>query len=320
MGSNRHIKLTVIALIVATVLGLIADGLYFSDLEWKYRTSRLNNELIRREKKAAFLLEEMESDLAPGSGSYFQNHGKFIADASENDIILLIYTDSVISYWSDNSVTFPEKYLGNYQTHDPVFISNGWFIPIRRNYLNHELVALIGVYREYPIQNHLLKSGFPDAFKLPESSKITFDTEVSPFIVNGIEGEFHFGLIFADAKPNTMFIVFPLLLWLTVLFLWIHLVRVVTSHLLQSGNRHAAHLAAPALLMLTYLVVLFIGIPGSVRSTDLFSPLVYSFGSFLPSPGHILFFTVLAVSALFTVISSNPARVRNVVSGPRELL
>ena len=320
MGNTRHIKLTVIVLIVATVMGLIADRLYFSDLEWKYRTSRLNNELIRRENNAAFLLKEMEAGLSPGSGSYFQNHGKFIADASENDIILLIYTDSVISYWSDNSVIFPEKYLGNYQTHDPVFISNGWFIPIHRNYLNHELVALIGVYREYPIENHLLKSGFPDAFKLPKSSKITFDPEASPFIVNGIEGEFHFGLMFAETKPNTLFIVFPLLLWLTVLVLWIYLVRNFTSQFLQSGNRPAAHLAAPALLLLTYLVVIFAGVPGSVRSTQIFSPLVYSLGSFLPSPGHLLVFTVLAVSALFTVISSNTARVRNEGPGSRELL
>src|SRR5512133_3887531 len=103
MGNNSHIRLTVIVLIFATALAFFADRLYFSGLEWKYRTSRLNNELIRREKNADLLLKEMETGLTPGSGSYFQNHGKFITGATENDIILLVYTDSVISYWSDNS-------------------------------------------------------------------------------------------------------------------------------------------------------------------------------------------------------------------------
>ena len=244
MESTRHIRRIIILLSVMVVMAMVADHLYFSDLEWKYRTSRLNNELINREKKADAMLKEMEAGLASGESSYFLNHDKVGISSSENDIILLIYTDTVISYWSDNSVTFPERYYSNFQTHNPVFISNGWFIPIHRKYLSHDLVALIGVYRDYSIKNNLLKSGFPKAFKLPESSKITFDKTASPFVVNGIEGEFHFGLIFPETKPNTLFILFPLFLWLIVLLLWLHFVRVITSWLTASDHRLPALIAA----------------------------------------------------------------------------
>ena len=310
MENRRHIRLIIILLIVAAVLAMIADRLYFSNLEWKYRTSRLNNELIKREKEADVMLKEMESGLASGENSYFRDHNKVRISSSENDIILLIYTDTVISYWSDNSVTFPEKYFSNYQTHDPVFISNGWFIPIHRKYNNHDLVALIGVYREYPIENNLLKAGFPEAFKLPESARITFDPAASPFVVNGIEGEFHFGLLFPDTKPNTLFILFPLLLWLAVLLLWIYLVMETASLLAAFDNKLPALIVPPALLLISYFVVLLAGLPGSVGSTELFSPLIYSVGSFLPSPGHILLFSILLVSSLYQVIVFVPVSVR----------
>ncbi|HUW91812.1 MAG TPA: HAMP domain-containing protein, partial [Bacteroidales bacterium] len=320
MESTRHIRLIIILLIVAAVLAMVADHLYFSDLEWKYRTSRLNNELINREKKADAMLKEMEAGLASGESSYFLNHDKVGISSSENDIILLIYTDTVISYWSDNSVTFPERYYSNFQTHNPVFISNGWFIPIHRKYLSHDLVALIGVYRDYSIKNNLLKSGFPKAFKLPESSKITFDKTASPFVVNGIEGEFHFGLIFPETKPNTLFILFPLFLWLIVLLLWLHFVRVITSWLTASDHRLPALIAAPAALLLSYLVLLLAGMPGSVKSTGLFSTLIYSVGTFLPSPGHILILSILLISSLYLIITNLPVKAREVGCKTRELI
>jgi hypothetical protein len=72
------------------------------------------------------------------------------------------------------------------------------------------MLALIKVYRLYPIENEYLRSGFPVQFMLPSATQITFDKTKSAFQVNGIEKEFHFGLVFPEKKPNTPFIIIPL--------------------------------------------------------------------------------------------------------------
>jgi signal transduction histidine kinase len=319
MGNLKQIRLFIILLTAAVALAVTAEHLYFSDLEWKYRTSRLNSELIDREIKSEAMLLEMEAGLEAGENLQFLNHRNVGINSSGNDIILLIYTDNLISYWSDNGVSFPETYDSNFETHDPVFISNGWFIPIHRKYLEHDLVALIAVYRQFPIKNYLLKSGFPDAYKLPEGAVITFDRDQSPFVINGIEGEFHFGLIFPETKPNTIFIIIPIFFWLTVLLLWILLVRELAKILTAGKKLWKGLIAVAIVLILPYIVVLITGMPGSVGSTELFSPLIYSAGTLLPTPGHLLIMSVLLISVISIIFKNSPVKVREENCKPSQL-
>ena len=304
---------------MTAALAIVTDYLYFSNLEWRYRTSRLNNKLTDREGKAAALLSETETYLSKGQDLSFLIH-KSIGNTGTDEIIILVYTDDRISYWSDNSVSFPEEYESNFETHDPVFISNGWFIPIHQKYLNHDLIALIGVYRQYPIENSLLGAGFPDAYKLPRGTKITFDPDKSPFIITGVEDEFHFGLLFPEDKPHTIFIIIPVFFWLVLLLLWIYIVRVITYGLSEHTDRRVAMMTGSAALFLPYIILLVLGLPATVKSTELFSPLIYSAGPLFPSPGHILLASLLLMSGLYLMFSIYKVRKLKTDSSVKELV
>lgn len=298
-GRLKDIRTVFIAALIAAALAVSSDYLYFSNVEWRYRTSRLDKKLTEKELKAERLLSDMEAQLNENNGDpslFF--HNSTGSGALEDGIALLVYKDNRIAYWSDNSIAFPLSYEAGFDNHKPVFFSNGWFIPVRREYQNLDMLALIKVYMQYPIGNKYLRSGFPGQFMLPSATQITFDETRSSFLVNGIEKEFHFGLVFPEKKPNTPFIIIPVFFWLIFLMLLIRLIVLADD---WHGRRVKKTILLPAglaALLLVYIVILFTGLPPSVRSTELFSPFLWSAGRFLPSVGHMTLLGLILVFGL----------------------
>ncbi len=114
----------------------------------------------------------------------------------------------------------------------------------------------------------------------------------------GSEDEYHFGLVFPEKKPNTVFIIIPVLLWFIFLFLLVRLVVLGTGHFGRKVSEALSILLAFVALILIYVVVLLTGVPPSVRSTELFSPFLWSAGPLMPSVGHAMLLGLLIVSGL----------------------
>ena len=315
-GRMHDIKTVFVALLIAAALAVVADRVYFSDLEWKVRTSHLDRRLSDMERQAEELLKSIEDSVAGNGDVSAMFHNSTGSNAGEEGIILLVYQKGRIAYWSDNSIAFPAVYEEHFSEHKPVFFSNKWFIPVHRTFSDFQALALIKVYRQYPITNDLLRSGFPEWFWLPRAAAITFDESATPFHVMGSEDDFHFGLLFPQKKPNTVFIVIPVLLWLIVLFFLTRLVVLAACRACRGSGKLLPVPVAFALLLLIYLILLVTGMPPSVNSTGLFSPFHWSAGRLLPSVGHALLLGLFIASGLKLVFRSEefsqPARgVRN---------
>jgi len=303
-GRLKDIRTVIVALLVMAALAVGADQLYFSDLEWKFRTSRLDSRLSGLEKQAALLLEEVEREIERAGDSSVMFRSNTGRDALADGITILVYKNEKIAYWSNNSVAFPVRYEERFDSHKPVFLSNKWFVPVRRHFGEYEILALIKVYRQYTIVNNLLRSGFSEQYWLPSSASITFDEAASEFRVLGSENEFHFGLVFPEKKPNTIFLIFPVLLWFLFLFFMVRLVVLASGHYGSRAGEAVSITLAFGALMLIYATVLLAGIPPSVRSTELFSPFLWSAGRLLPSVGHAMLLGLLIVSGLKLIFRS----------------
>ena len=294
----RNIRTVIVALLVTAALAVIADKLYFSDLEWRFRASRVDARLTRLEGKAEYLLEDLEKQITEsGDPSVLFRRGTG-REALKEGITLLVYKEGRIAYWSDNSISFPVIYNDRFGDHKPVFFSNGWFVPVHREFTGYEVLALIKIYKQYPIVNNLLRTGFPKSFRLPGATQITFDEEASAFHMMGSEDEFHFGLIFPEEKPNTIVIIFPVLLWLVFLFFLIRLVILTAERVDLEHRGRFSILLALGLFVLIYAAVLMVGLPSSVKSMELFSPFFLSSRWWLPSVGHVVLLGLLIVSGM----------------------
>lgn len=303
---KTDIRKVLVAVAVTALLAAVSDIMYFSDMEWRFRTNRLNKILIDKEKRASDYLRKIENTLAKGPDNGSPAQAASLTPDPGDGLVYLIYKNGDLTSWSDNSAAFPLKYDSAFGKHDALFISNAWFIPVHTSYLDYDLVALIVLYRQYPIKNDLLTEGFANDFKVPSSTRISFDEQNSRFIVTGVEGDFHFGLVFPEIKPNTAFIILPVLMWFILFMLWVWLARKAADLMTTKQNRGIGLATGILLLSVVYLSVLIFGLPGSVNSTELFSPFIISAGWLLPSPGHLLLISVLMVSALYIFITGLP--------------
>ena len=297
-GRLKDIRIVFVALLVAAALAVAADGLYFSGLEWRIRTARANAKLSSLEKEAETLLSRTEEAITETGDPALLFRNTLGSEALKKGITLLVYRDGRAAYWSDNSIAFPVIYEQGFDEHKPVFYSNGWFVPVHREFPGYELLALIKVYKQYPIVNDILKSGFNGIFPLPEETRITFDEEETKYHVLGSENDFHFGLVFPDRKPNTTMLILPVLLWLIVIFLLVRLVVLASEWIDSRTDRPAGIPVAFAALAMCYVLILLTGLPPSVESTELFSPFHWSAGRLMPTVGHALLLGLLILSGV----------------------
>ncbi|MCU0378593.1 MAG: ATP-binding protein [Bacteroidales bacterium] len=316
----RDIRVIFIVAVVTAAIAVTTDLLYFSDLEWGYRTGRLDKKLIEKEMMATRILETIGADLVRGTEppTMFLNYTS--AEANADGILILVYEDNKITYWSDNSINFPSAFNSGFETHKPVFLSNGWFIPVHKEYMNYDLLALISVYRQYPITNNMLRSGFPDEFRLPQSANITFKEDETDFRVKGIEKEFHFGLMFPEKKPNTILIIIPVSFWFLFLLLLVRLVNLTAEWVGEQTNKAWRLISAVGALVIFYAVTLIAGLPPSVNSTELFSPFLYSSGLLIPSVGHLLLLGILPIAGFGFYLRNEPVILIEQGKGIREHL
>lgn len=293
------IKKAGIVTLAFALLAIAADQIYFSNLEWRYRTARLKNAIEFREAKANQLISATEARLSSGRINAVLLKEGINSAASRDDILLLVYNKRKISYWSDNSVSFQPVYSDSLATKKLVFISNEWFIPVCRKSLDFDIVALIGIGKSYSIQNDLLKTGFLSDFKLPDETGMSFDEKSSPFHIKTRDGRFNFAILFPDPKPNTFFIVFPVFLWIGFFVSLILLINRISGWLFKSGKYLRSLLVSFLSLLIIYILFTITGDPVSINSTRLFSAFVFSSGPSIPSVGHLMLISILLLDFAF---------------------
>ncbi len=294
----RNITTVTVALLAALLLAILSDVLYFSDLEWRIRTRRADATLRSLEGEAERLLGLAEAEIAAAGDPSVLFGSTLGANALKRGITLLVYQEGRLAYWSDNSITFPVIYRERFIEHKPVFYSNGWFIPMHRLSSDCEMLALVKVYRQYPIVNNILQSGFPETFPLPAETEITFDESATSFNLTGLEKEYHFGLMFPETRPNTIFIIVPVLLWLIMLMLLLRLMVLFALHIERGSHRRLAMPLLTGSLVALYLIIVLAGLPPSVRATELFSPFHWSAHRLVPTIGHLMLLGLLSLTVI----------------------
>ncbi len=308
MDGLKKVKQFGILAIILAVLAVTSDRLYFSDLEWKYRVSRFKHELELREEKSNVLMNEIEARLANSGlrGTSVLLREGISRSATKDNILLLVYSKGKIAYWSDNNVSFPPVFSDSITTKKIIFISNEWFIPICRKSLDYDIVSLIGIGNSYSIGNDLLKSGFLNAYSLPESTGMSFDEKSSPFHITTHDGKFNFAILFSDPKPNTFFIIFPVFFWLGFFIALLVFINSTAGWLSVRGRPYLALMVTFCTVILIYAILIVSNVPPSIQSTKLFSPFIFSIGKIIPSIGYLFILSILLLDFAYVYFKYTP--------------
>jgi len=278
------------------VLALIAESVYFSDFEYRFRTRMFNRKLRDKEKIMDDCLNAMKPILAWENHHGSNSENDLFSEADKNKITILEYVDNVLLYWSDNEFDVPPVYVDSLYSKPLVFFQNGWFLTKTVQAGNEKIIGLLRIHTDYSFQNNIIKSGFGKAFGIPDNVDISVDRHASPYNIFDKNGKFLFSLIFPEVKGSTSFIYIPVTLWIGVFLLLILISFEIVKYLAGNGKRFFALTSAIIIFTLLYLILLISRRPLSIFQTELFSPYRFSLDNAIPSLGHLLILGILGAS------------------------
>jgi len=300
----------VILTVVLILMAIVAESVYFSDFEYRFRTRMFNKTLASKEKIMEDCLNAMKPIIASVDhhGSISENN--LFSIAEQNKITILEYLDNKLLYWSDNGFYAP-RYLSDTLYVKPlVFLQNGWFLTKTVQAGNEKIVGLLRLRTDYSFENEIIKSGFDKEFRMPGNAGFSTDKNISEFHIFNREGDFLFSLSFPEARENTYFILIPLGLWAGVFILIILLSFELVKLLVSKGKNRLAVGFSLIIFSLIYVFVLLTGKPSVLFHTELFSPYRFTFNDVIPSLGHLLLISILAACFSYIFYSHFTFQVR----------
>ena len=301
MKANRYPIFLFVLTFVLIILALVAESVYFSDFEYRFRTKMFNKTLIEKETTLEDCINAMKPILA------LWNHKRSISEinlfpvAEKNKITILYYLDKKLVFWSDNEFDVPRILPDTLYNQPIIFLQNGWFLTKTVQAGNEEIVGLLRLRTEYNFENNIIKSGFEKEFNIPENVGLSFRKNASEFRIFDKEGDFLFSLSFPAVKGITSFILIPLCLWAGVFILIILFTLELVKLLVSKGRRLIGMGLAILVFTFIYIFIILTGKPLAIFQTELFSPYRFSLNKIIPSLGHLVLLGVLT-AAFSTVL------------------
>jgi two-component system, NtrC family, nitrogen regulation sensor histidine kinase NtrY len=277
-------------------MAFLAESVYFSDFEFRFRTKMFNKTLAAKEKIMEDCLNSMKPILASEDhhGSISENN--LFSIAEENNITILEYIDNKLVYWSDNGFDVPQFLEDTLYKKPLVFLQNGWFVTKTVQAGNEKIIGLLRLRTEYSFQNDIIKIGFEKDFRIGDNVGFSTGKDASEFHVFDKEGDFLFSLTFPEVRENTYFILIPLCLW-TFAFVLVLLLILELARLFVSRGRAVLAVCFVFLVFaLLYLAILLTGKPSVLFQTELFSPYRFSLNTIIPTLGHLVLLGILLSS------------------------
>ncbi|HNW56539.1 MAG TPA: HAMP domain-containing sensor histidine kinase [Bacteroidales bacterium] len=294
MKGKRYTIFLVISTVVVVLTALIAESVYFSDYEYRFRTRRFNKILRAKETIMEDCLNNMKPILAREEhhGSISENN--LFSVAEQNGITILEYIDNKLIYWSDNEFNVPQFIDDSLYNKHMIFLQNGWFLTKTVQSGNEKIVGLLRLHTDYSFENDIIKSGFAEDFRMPGNVGFKTVKGEPGYDIFNKEGNFLFSLSFPDRTEKTLFLFIPLFLWAAAFALLI-LLCLELARILAGAERKK--LAAGFTLLsfsLIYIIILFSGEHSVLMQTELFKPYRFTLNRFIPSLGHLMLITILA--------------------------
>jgi len=212
---------------------------------------------------------------------------------SKKGLGFLIADGQKLLFWSNNRFSFERVYLKQAPEEKILFLPNGVYFTSIKKAGNLDIIGLILLKENYPIQNEYITNQFANGFDIPGSYKIQPDSLYNGFPVHDLSGDYLFSLIpSGDIRCEKSQFYIPALFFVLALALLLFFIR----SFLRTNYRHEPFLLrililALVLLGLYWIHVLF-KIPGVCYAFELFGPTLYAFSFLLPSLGDMLLTSV----------------------------
>jgi signal transduction histidine kinase len=277
--------------ILLITLAILLREIYSSQERPQVVTEKFSRVLHQKEKLVSESIEKLK-----GVSFQIQNQKridlehKFQELYERKGIILFVYDNDSLVYWSSNSVSCPEK-LTSKLFHDTDYFErqkNGWYEVIIRQDFKKIYIGQILIKKQYLFENEYLKNNFEKGFNVPNGTEIDIrNCGNSIFTANG---KFLFCLKIPNDPGLSQIELFSLLL----LYLAGFLLILISLYKVYCSLKHYFSSWVPFFLSFSLDVILirafqlYFHLPKVLYNSKIFGPELFSSSSLLPSLGDFL--------------------------------
>jgi signal transduction histidine kinase len=297
-------------LTISLLLAILAGKFYDSKWEYGFLTRRVERVVAGKTELLTTQIENIKKDGINASSLRSESHSMRLPKLRKEGITLLVYADSSLVFWSDNSFDVPLKPFTRQRNDKLVPIQNGFFLKEKVEYSDTIIIGLLRIYSNYDIENKLLRNGFPDFLGLPHTAAISITPELSDYHVNGPDGGYLFSIVFPVEKENSLLIILPVLFWILSLVFLMLVADDLVLFVAAIGMPRTAILLKTLFYTLLYYLLLKGMIPGVLSRTELFMLSNFSIGPLVPSIGHLFILSLLVADTARTFHKLLPAKPR----------
>ncbi|MBN1108246.1 MAG: HAMP domain-containing protein, partial [Bacteroidales bacterium] len=313
MKEKTRVRLIIIIPALLLLLAMVSESLYFSDLEYRYKTARFNRILHQKEKRMEDCLKSLKPLTASGNLNDTVSENSLFSIARRNDITVLQYLDNKLVYWSDNDFDVPMFFDDSLYARPIIFLQNGWFLPMTIRSGNEALTGLLRVRTDYGFENEIIRSGFSKDFRMPGNVRFSTGDEGSRYHISNSRDSYLFSLHFPEIKSNSAFIAMPLLFWILLFIMLVFAGNEMIRKMSPGKNSITGFLLCLTLFSALYAFILLTEKPATLFRTELFSSYLFSYNGFIPSLGHLLVLSVLVAD--ITLMINRFIRPESVITG-----
>jgi signal transduction histidine kinase len=287
----KKIKKTYIILASVVLLCFVLAGTFQS----LYTKSAHNDpdihefqaQLEKKVVKAQLQLNDMLDSIKKGK-PYFS------LTPADKDISYYIYKNDSLAFWTENELGVPVQYAGLKQQTPFLELRHAYCVYQRIRYKDLILAAVIKIKSNYDNPNSYLVNGFTGGFDLNPQVRIIKGSPEDKNAVFLPPHQYLFSLSNSKEAPvyENLFAILSIVCWISGFLLLF--IGIGASYLLLGKEKPSlmflfASAAASAVILSIFIQI---NIPSILFLSDIFSPIYYASGNFLPSLGHLIILSI----------------------------
>ncbi|MCX6238982.1 MAG: HAMP domain-containing histidine kinase [Bacteroidia bacterium] len=301
--AGRNIYL-LIAIPILLVL-LLCELVLFKERNREQESGRIYNIFEKKEKRLKAIVDTVAFQVTanPGILTDWSLLRLFNHDAEE--LFVTVSNENSMLFWSSSLIAFPADDVNFKKSEGLIHLPTGWYYHISRRSGEHIIRGFLLIKREFPYHNRFIKSFFNKDFKLPDDNLVKSSPQPEAFNINKPDGAHLFSVTINNDgnRSANRSDLSALLYFAFILMALAHLnVWLKRNKRLLPSLKLIITLSIPIFI---YLIFNGLEFPESLYQTNLFSPLDFSFSSWLASLGEFILLSILMFHGAQTFFTLN---------------
>jgi len=283
----------IISLIIFAAAVFLEHDVMYNHPE-KRLVHRFQNSFSLQEQKLDRYMDRIAVVIDSGvkEKNYLSRFSYLLPALKKEGLGFLILNQDEIVYWSDNSFGFSPAQHKQIRYEKVLYLPNGIFYARHLIVKDHQVIGLILLKNNFPIENQYLRNSFVKPFKLPAGYQVRVESGRNALAVTEADHETAFYIYpYGKIRCNKSELYFPGFLYFTgLIFLLIFARRAIKEHkeifILKIFTLGGA-------LFSFYWLHVTLGVPGLLNAFTFFGPDYYASSDWIPSLGDFFLLSVL---------------------------